>query len=98
MINCTPRQVTRRAIVAFSTIPNLTLGNYGAYETSSFLMLLPGEGPDHVGEKFLHDTHGDIGAHGDAKTHGAIPGGCLTLWKPSPGQECSCRHAAHLGE
>ena len=43
----------------------------------ALLVALPHKGSDKIREKFLHDTHTNITAHGDTEAHGGIACGML---------------------
>lgn len=64
----------------------------------ALLVALPHKGSDEIGEKFLHDTHTDIAAHGDAEADGGVARGMLAWRKPGPCQERSRRNPTDLGD
>jgi len=70
----------------------------GVTRANSRLLVLPCHGAAKIGKKFLYYAESHIARHGDAEADGAGARGTLTWGKPSPGQECPCRHSAHLGD
>src|SRR5690242_7611190 len=73
-----------------------TVANCLFLQFEKLAVFLP-EGPEKIGEEFLHNAETDIAGHGDTEAYSGISGGVLAWRKPRSGQECSCSYSANLG-
>src|SRR6478735_3807222 len=75
-----------RFLIGWATGPEAFVG----------LSLFPSDGAAQVWKKFLDHAEPDIGAHRNAKAHGAISRGALAVRQPEPGEKSSCCYSAGL--